>query len=84
MVRESPDGYAGADERCVPVAALPLTLLPEKASWLAEFTHLVLTAGLRMLELGVALEAHGQNLLVVLDRAGSPSGSSTATWPTSG
>ncbi|MET9900989.1 IucA/IucC family protein [Streptomyces sp. NPDC006446] len=72
VVRESPDGYAGAGERCVPVAALPLTLLPEKASWLAEFTRLVLTAGLRLLELGVALEAHGQNLLVVLDRAGSP------------
>ncbi|MFJ6833595.1 IucA/IucC family protein [Streptomyces sp. NPDC091209] len=72
VVRESPDGYAGADERCVPVAALPLTTLPEKASWLAEFTRLVLTVGLGLLELGVALEAHGQNLLVVLDRAGSP------------
>ncbi|MFF3411522.1 IucA/IucC family protein [Streptomyces sp. NPDC002742] len=72
VVRESPDGYAGAGERCVPVAALPLTMLPEKASWLAEFTRLVLTVGLRLLELGVALEAHGQNLLVILDRAGSP------------
>ncbi|MER5473946.1 IucA/IucC family protein [Streptomyces sp. NPDC002685] len=72
VVRESPDGYAGAGERCVPVAALPLTPLPEKASWLAEFTLLVLTVGLELLELGVALEAHGQNLLVILDRAGSP------------
>ncbi|MGQ4373935.1 IucA/IucC family protein [Streptomyces sp. SAS_267] len=72
VVRESPDDYAGAGERCVPVAALPLTSLPEKASWLTEFTRLVLTAGLRLLELGVALEAHGQNLLVILDRAGSP------------
>ncbi|MET8131375.1 IucA/IucC family protein [Streptomyces sp. NPDC005251] len=72
VVRESPDGYAGTGERCVPVAALPLTALPEKASWLAEFTRLVLTVGLRLLELGVALEAHGQNLLVVLDRVGSP------------
>ncbi|MEU4086897.1 IucA/IucC family siderophore biosynthesis protein [Streptomyces aureus] len=72
VVRESPDGYAGEGERCVPVAALPLTGLPEKASWLAEFTRLVLTVGLRLLELGVALEAHGQNLLVILDRAGSP------------
>ncbi|MFE1291762.1 IucA/IucC family protein [Streptomyces sp. NPDC058751] len=72
VVRESPDGYAGEGERCVPVAALALTRLPEKPSWLAEFTRLVLTAGLRMLELGVALEAHGQNLLVVLDREGSP------------
>jgi DNA polymerase-3 subunit chi len=72
VVRESPDGYAGTGERCVPVATLPLTALPEKASWLAEFTRLVLTVGLRLLELGVALEAHGQNLLVVLDHAGSP------------
>ncbi|MET8860013.1 IucA/IucC family siderophore biosynthesis protein [Streptomyces sp. NPDC004579] len=72
VVRESPDEYAGDGERCVPVAALPLTGLPGKPSWLAEFTRLVLTVGLRLLELGVALEAHGQNLLVVLDRAGSP------------
>jgi DNA polymerase-3 subunit chi len=72
VVRESPDEYAGTGERCVPVAALPLTHLPEKASWFAEFTRLVLTVGLRLLELGVALEAHGQNLLVVLDRADSP------------
>ncbi|MCT9006165.1 IucA/IucC family siderophore biosynthesis protein [Streptomyces rhizosphaerihabitans] len=72
VVRESPDGYAGAGERCVPVAALPLTRLPEKPSWLAEFTRLVLTVGLRLLEFGVALEAHGQNLLVILDPAGSP------------
>ncbi|MET7985044.1 IucA/IucC family siderophore biosynthesis protein [Streptomyces sp. NPDC005281] len=72
VVRESPDGYAGEGERCVPVAALPLTGLPEKASWLAEFTRLALTVGLRLLELGVALEAHGQNLLVILDRADSP------------
>ncbi|MGW2779773.1 IucA/IucC family protein [Streptomyces populi] len=72
VVRESPDGYAGEGERCVPVAALPLTGLPGKASWLAGFTRLVLTVGLRLLELGVALEAHGQNLLVILDGAGSP------------
>ncbi|MFI0962805.1 IucA/IucC family protein [Streptomyces sp. NPDC021080] len=72
VVRESPDGYAGEDERCVPVAALALTGLPGKAAWLAEFTRLVLTVGLRLLELGVALEAHGQNLLVILDRADSP------------
>ncbi|MET7939731.1 IucA/IucC family siderophore biosynthesis protein [Streptomyces sp. NPDC005302] len=72
VVRESPDEYAGEGESCVPVAALPLTRLPEKAAWLAEFTRLVLEVGLRLLELGVALEAHGQNLLVVLDGAGAP------------
>lgn len=40
--------------------------------WLAQFTRLALTVGLRLLELGVALEAHGQNLLVVLSADGSP------------
>ncbi|MEW2164511.1 IucA/IucC family protein [Streptomyces sp. NPDC007084] len=72
LVRESPDAYAGTGERCVPVAALPLTGLPEKPAWLAEFTRLALGVGLRMLELGVALEAHGQNLLVVLDEDSTP------------
>lgn len=72
VVRESPDEYAGPGERCVPVGALPLTRLPEKPAWLAEFTRLVLGVGLRLLELGVALEAHGQNLLVVLDEADAP------------
>ncbi|MFD8734514.1 IucA/IucC family protein [Streptomyces sp. NPDC059618] len=72
VVRESPDGYAGEGERCVPVAALPLTRLPENPAWLAEFTRLALTVGLRLLELGVALEAHGQNLLVILDGADRP------------
>ncbi|MFJ6508130.1 IucA/IucC family protein [Streptomyces sp. NPDC091879] len=72
VARESPDAYAGDGESCVPVAALPLTRLPEKPAWLAEFTRLVLGVGLRLLELGVALEAHGQNLLVVLDGAGAP------------
>ncbi|MGQ4425695.1 IucA/IucC family C-terminal-domain containing protein, partial [Streptomyces violaceoruber] len=36
------------------------------------FARLALTVGLRALELGVALEAHGQNLLVVLSAAGDP------------
>ncbi|MFF4346864.1 IucA/IucC family protein [Streptomyces sp. NPDC001530] len=72
VVRESPDVYAGPGEQIVPVAALPLTALPEHPALLAEFARLVLTVGLRLLDLGVALEAHGQNLLVVLDPAGAP------------
>ncbi|WP_328421605.1 IucA/IucC family protein [Streptomyces sp. NBC_00443] len=72
VLRESPQEYAGSGERVVPVAALATTGLPESPVWLAEFTRLTLTVGLRLLELGVALEAHGQNLLVVLSASGSP------------
>jgi DNA polymerase-3 subunit chi len=72
VLREPPDVYAYTDERVVPVAALPLTGLPQSPSWMADFTRLVLTVGLRLLDLGVALEAHGQNLLVVLSPTGAP------------
>lgn len=72
VLRESPQEYAGPGERVVPVAALAATELPESPAWLAEFTRLALTVGLRLLESGVALEAHGQNLLVVLSADGSP------------
>ena len=72
VVRESPQEYAGPGERVVPVAALATTALPGSPAWLAGFTRLALTVGLRLLELGVALEAHGQNLLVVLSADGSP------------
>ncbi|MEV5440017.1 IucA/IucC family protein [Streptomyces sp. NPDC052682] len=72
VLRESPQVYAAAGERVVPVAALATTALPRSPAWLAAFARLALTAGLRLLELGVALEAHGQNLLVVLSAAGEP------------
>lgn len=72
VLRESPQLYAGTGERVLPVATLATTPLPRSPSWLAEFTRLSLTVGLRLLDLGVALEAHGQNLLVVLDEAGAP------------
>jgi DNA polymerase-3 subunit chi len=74
VVRESPEWYAdtAAGERVVPVAALPLTGLPSSPAWLAAFARLALTVGLRLLDLGVALEAHGQNLLVVLSATGDP------------
>jgi hypothetical protein len=72
VLRESPQSYAGSGERVLPVAALATTGLPRSPAWLAGFARLTLTAGLRLLELGVALEAHGQNLLVVLSATGDP------------
>ncbi|BFO16721.1 hypothetical protein SHKM778_31090 [Streptomyces sp. KM77-8] len=72
VLRESPGEYAGPGERVVPVAALATTELPSSPRWLGDFTRLALTVGLRLLELGVALEAHGQNLLVVLAADGNP------------
>ncbi|MDQ0810411.1 hypothetical protein QFZ63_002125 [Streptomyces sp. B3I7] len=73
VLREPPERYAGPGERILPVAALPATGLPRSPAWLADFARLTLTVGLRLLDLGVALEAHGQNLLVVLDAAtGAP------------
>ncbi|MDL5204589.1 IucA/IucC family siderophore biosynthesis protein [Streptomyces sp. ALI-76-A] len=74
VLRESPQAHVtpGSGERVVPVAALPATGLPDSPAWLAEFARLALTVGLRLLDLGVALEAHGQNLLVVLSPAGAP------------
>ncbi|MDO0925072.1 IucA/IucC family siderophore biosynthesis protein [Streptomyces sp. TG1A-8] len=72
LLRESPQVYAGPGERVLPVAALATTCLPDSPAWLAAFTRLALTAGLRLLDLGVALEAHGQNLLVVLSADGTP------------
>jgi siderophore synthetase component len=72
VLRESPRVYAAPGEHVVPVAALATTGLPRSAAWLAAFARLALTAGLRALELGVALEAHGQNLLVVLSATGDP------------
>ncbi|MER7562007.1 IucA/IucC family protein [Streptomyces sp. NPDC097941] len=71
VVRESPQVYG---DRVLPVAALATTELPRSPAWLAEFARLALTVGLRLLELGVALEAHGQNLLVVLSESGAPLG----------
>ncbi|WP_210584722.1 IucA/IucC family protein [Streptomyces sp. GESEQ-35] len=74
VLRESPQVYGDQahGERVVPVAALPTTELPQSPDWLAAFARLALTVGLRLLELGVALEAHGQNLLVVLSPTGAP------------
>ncbi|MCX4742268.1 IucA/IucC family protein [Streptomyces antibioticus] len=72
VLRESPAVHGGPGEHVVPVAALATTGLPDSPAWSADFARLCLTVGLRLLELGVALEAHGQNLLVVLDPSGAP------------
>ncbi|WP_329222259.1 IucA/IucC family siderophore biosynthesis protein [Streptomyces sp. NBC_01485] len=72
VLRESPRAYGAPGEHVVPVAALAGTELPSSTAWLARFARLALTVGLRLLELGVALEAHGQNLLVVLSASGAP------------
>jgi DNA polymerase-3 subunit chi len=74
VLRESPERYAdtATGERVVPVAALAATGLPGSPSWLADFSRLALTVCLRLLDLGVALEAHGQNVLVVLSPSGAP------------
>ncbi|MFC8437232.1 IucA/IucC family protein [Streptomyces griseoincarnatus] len=72
LLRESPEKYAGPGERVAPVAALAATDLPRSPARLARLARLALTVGLRLLDLGVALEAHGQNLLVVLSPDGEP------------
>ncbi|MFI6854952.1 IucA/IucC family protein [Streptomyces sp. NPDC050416] len=72
VLREPPETYTTSGERVLPVAALATTELPRSPAWLAAFARLALTVGLRLLELGVALEAHGQNLLVILSSAGDP------------
>jgi hypothetical protein len=72
VLRESPRAYAAPGEHVVPVAALATTGLPRSPAWLAGLARLCLTVGLGLLELGVALEAHGQNLLVVLSASGEP------------
>jgi siderophore synthetase component len=72
VLRESPGAYAAPGEHVVPVAALAATGLPRSPGWTADFARLCLEVGLGLLELGVALEAHGQNLLVVLSASGEP------------
>ncbi|MQY10405.1 hypothetical protein SRB5_05130 [Streptomyces sp. RB5] len=70
VLRESPSVHADASagEEAIPVAALGR----RDPAWVAEFARLALPVGLRMLELGVALEAHGQNLLAVVGPDGRP------------
>ncbi|TYB59195.1 IucA/IucC family siderophore biosynthesis protein [Nonomuraea sp. PA05] len=78
------DGEHSADLSCMlreptpergpvlPVAAVTAAMAPDPAAWLTAFARLVLRDTLGLLSLGVALEAHGQNLLVALGRDGLP------------
>ncbi|TDC84140.1 IucA/IucC family siderophore biosynthesis protein, partial [Nonomuraea deserti] len=70
MLRE-PTPRTGA-ETVLPVAAITREMVRDPVAWLAAFARLALEDTLGMLALGVALEAHGQNLLVALDRDGLP------------
>ncbi|MCA6091406.1 IucA/IucC family siderophore biosynthesis protein [Streptomyces sp. SCA3-4] len=74
VIRESPYVYAGTREQVVPVAELPAYFAPltpgERQKRVIEFAHLAVGVCLDLLDLGVALEAHGQNLLAVLDEEG--------------
>ncbi|MFD3696173.1 IucA/IucC family protein [Streptomyces sp. NPDC058646] len=74
VLREPPEVYAdaAAGERVLPVAALASFPPARSAAWQAAFARLALSVCLRALEFGVALEAHGQNLLVVVDSGGAP------------
>ncbi|MFI8500292.1 IucA/IucC family protein [Streptomyces sp. NPDC085524] len=74
VLREPPEAYAdaAAGERVLPVAALAGLPEARSAAWRARFARLALSVCLRVLDLGVALEAHGQNLLVVLSASGEP------------
>ncbi|WP_246149397.1 IucA/IucC family protein [Nonomuraea turkmeniaca] len=68
MLREPTSAVAGSGT-VLPVAAVTREMVRDPAEWLAAFAHLALTAALGMLAHGAALEAHGQNLLIVLDGA---------------
>ncbi|MHA6763263.1 IucA/IucC family protein [Streptacidiphilus sp. PAMC 29251] len=71
LLRESPEVHAGPGERVVPLAALS-TVPGDPVRWTADLARLLWPPLLRLLSWGVALEAHGQNLLVVLDPRGRP------------
>ncbi|MFI9361610.1 IucA/IucC family protein [Kitasatospora sp. NPDC053057] len=76
VLRESPYVHAGTDEQVIPVAELSGHLAShsphERLARITDFARLALGVCLDLLDLGVALEAHGQNLLAVVDREGRP------------
>ncbi|MFJ8153642.1 IucA/IucC family protein [Streptomyces sp. NPDC094468] len=75
MVRESTESCLESGEIAVPLTAVHATgaapVSGDPVRWLADLAGLVLPPALTLLSMGVALEAHGQNTLVVL-RAGRP------------
>jgi siderophore synthetase component len=71
LLRESPEVHTRPGERVLPLAAID-TLPDDPVHWLDSLARLAWPPLLRLLSWGVALEAHGQNLLVVLDHRGRP------------
>ncbi|MEU5537598.1 IucA/IucC family protein [Streptomyces sp. NPDC020362] len=75
MIRESTECHLDAGEIAVPLTAVHATgatmLSGDPVRRLADLAELVLPPALTLLSMGVALEAHGQNTLVVL-RDGRP------------
>ncbi|MFG2881772.1 IucA/IucC family protein [Streptomyces sp. NPDC048297] len=75
MIRESTERHLDAGEVAVPLTAVHATgatMIPgDPVRWIADFAGLVLPPALTLLSMGAALEAHGQNTLVVL-RGGRP------------
>lgn len=75
MIRESTERHLDAGEIAVPLTAVHATgaamVSGDPVRWLADLAGLVLPPVLTLLSMGVALEAHGQNTLVVL-RDGRP------------
>ncbi len=72
MLREPTRAFAGNSADVLPVAAVTPGTVDDPAAWLAAFARLALPAAPRLLAAGAALEAHGQNLLVLLDGRGRP------------
>lgn len=71
LLREAVDRPPRPGEITIPVGAIgmfPTLLKHDPISWLCEFTRLLLPPLLASLAAGVALEAHGQNVRIVLDR----------------
>ncbi|WP_188189310.1 IucA/IucC family protein [Nonomuraea sp. SYSU D8015] len=74
MLREPTSALAPGGVTVLPVAAVTREMAGEdSAEWLAAFARPALADALGLLTLGAALEAHGQNLLIVLDARGRPS-----------
>ncbi|MFC1419847.1 IucA/IucC family protein [Streptacidiphilus cavernicola] len=71
LVRESPEVHAGPGERVLPLGAIS-AVSGDPVAWLGGLARLAWPPLLRLLSWGVALEAHGQNLLVVLDQRDRP------------
>ncbi|MFJ9869984.1 IucA/IucC family protein [Streptomyces sp. NPDC101165] len=75
MIRESAECHLDTGEIAVPLTAVHATgatvMSGDPVRWLTDLAGLVLPPALTLLSMGVALEAHGQNTLVVL-REGRP------------